>query len=357
MLKLEGVVRQFSYGKRLFGAVDFTLESGEVLAVLGKTGAGKTTFLKTIAGIDDHEGVITLDDEPIPTKTHDVIMVFDDGALFKSKTVYDNLAYPLKIRKMDKVDIAKKVMQVAEQFSLVASLKSRPNKLTLLERRRVSLARILLREAKLLLLDDFLTGLTKEDADTLFDEVTRILHTLSKGGVSVIYVTDNPKYAFGFSDKVMVLVDGDVKQIGTHSDIWHNPQTVWSAVAVDKCYNALKGTLSLENDTLNFVFSAFDKDYTLDVTALKDRISESYLSQTVLLGWHAEDTTLCDNGITMPVTFIYNDKERFVLEGEGNFDKISVYSDKKSDTVTFTPDLDKVHFFDVKENSVMKRVK
>ena len=356
MLKLEGVVKQYSYGKRLYGAVDLTVENGEILSVLGGTGSGKTTFLKTISGIDDHEGTITLDGTPPSAKTDDVIMVFDDGALFPFKTVFDNLAYPLKIRGVDKVEIAKRVVQAAEKFGLVACLKMRPKSLSAVEKRKVSLARILMRDVKLILLDDFLSDLTRKDADDLFSEATKVLYTLAKDkGTSVIFVTDNPRYAFSFGDRTMVLVGGDVKQIGTYTDIYNHPHTVWSAEAVDENYNALKGTLTAENDNLNFVFSVFGQNLSLDVTCLKDQIQEDYIGKEVLCGWHGKDVAMTEDGIKMDVNFSKRIEDKFVLEGADSFDRLKVVTDQFSDQISFLPVADKVHFFDVRENSVMKR--
>ncbi len=355
MLNLQGVVKQYSYGKRLFGAVDLTLNDGEIMSVLGGTGAGKTTFLKTICGIDSHEGEITLDGKPLISKTDDVIMVFDDGALFPMKTVFDNLAYPLKIRGVDKIEIAKRVMYVAEKLGVVACLKMRPRQLTSVERRKVSLGRILVRKAKLILLDNFLEGIPVREADMLFDEVSRILYDLAKNGTSVIYVTDKPRYAFSIADKTMVLVDGDVKDCGTYFDMWHNPDTLWSAQAVDEDYNAIKGTLSVENDTLTFVCDVFRQTVHLDVTCQKDNVSADYFGKTVYMGWHPGDVIQGERGLVISVKFARNVGDRFTLEGWDDLDRVTVLADSKMDEVSFMPDAEKVRFFDVNENSIMRR--
>jgi ABC-type sugar transport system ATPase subunit len=356
MLHLESVVKQYSYGKRLFGAVDLTLREGEVLSVLGGEGSGKTTLLKTIAGLEEHEGNITLDGVELKSKTDDVIMVFDDGALFPFKTVFDNLAYPLKIRGVDKVEIAKRVVFAAESFGVSACLGQRARTLTPLERRKVSLARILMRKAKLILIDDFLKGMPQEETDHLFDTVTRVLYSLAGEGAVVIYTTSSPRYAYSFGDRTMVLVDGDVKQIGTFGDTWSNPDTVWSAQAVDNRYNVIRGALSLENDKLNFDFCVFDTNYTIDVTCLKDRIAEDYIGKDVIMGWHGSEIIFTADGIKMPVSFVAKDKGYFVLEGVSGLDCFKVYSKDDKDEVVFLPDLKGVTFFDVKENSIMKRI-
>ena len=380
MLKLEGVVKQYSYGNRLFGAVDMTLEKGEILAVLGLEGSGKTTFLKTVAGIDEYEGKITLDGNEIKGRTDDVIMVFDDGALFPSKTVFDNLAYPLKIRGVHKVEIAEKVMKVADKFGLFAILKTRAKCLTLAEKRRVSLARILMREAKLILIDDFLSDLPTSEADALFDEVTRVLFDLAKeNGTTVIFATDNPRYAFAFGDKTMVLVGGEIKQIGTHKDMWQTPTTVWSAKAVDPCFNTIKGTLSFENDRLTFVSSPLNQTFSLDedgkvvwqdadlyktisidVTEMKDDILPDFIGKEILLGWHGNEFIFTDDGIPLNITFVKKQGDKIVIVGDYDYEEIKVVVDntfdyKNTTRIEVLPELANLLFFTITENSIMKR--
>lgn len=379
MLKLEGVAKQYSYGKRLFGALDMTLENGEILSILGLEGSGKTTFLKTVAGIEEYEGKITLDGGVIKGRTDDIIMVFDDCALFPTKTVFDNLAYPLKIRGVNKVEIAEKVMQVADKFGLFAVLKTRARSLTILEKRKVSLARILMREAKLVLIDDFLKDLPTIDANTLFDEVTRVLYDLAKNhGTTVIFATDNPRYALDFSDKTMVLVDGTIKQIGTFADMWSQPTTVWSAKAVDDTFNTIKGTLNCENDRLTFVSTPLNATFsldennevkwqdadlykvlTLDVTSRRDDIIEAYIGKDILIGWHGEDYEISDDGIPLDITFQRNKDGKIVLEGDYDYEEIKVVDPtgnmKTTEKISVLPKLDKLHFFTVTENSILKR--
>ena len=380
MLKLEGVAKQYSYGKRLFGAVDMSLNDGDVLSILGLEGSGKTTFLKIIAGIEEFEGKITLDGKEIKVRTDDVIMVFDDGALFANKTVFDNLAYPLKIRGLHKVEIAEKVMQVADKFGLFATLKTRAKKLTLLEKRKVSLARILMREARLILIDDYLRDLPTAEADLLFEEVSRILFDLTQNdGTTVIFATDNPKYAFGFGDKTMVLVDGCIKQIGTHQYIHDEPTTVWSAKAVDECFNIAKGVLSYENGRLTFVSTPLNqtfslgennkvqwqdadlyKPFDLDLTSRMDEIIEDFIGSEIIIGWHGTDFELRENGIPLHVTFKKNIENKIALYGDYDYEEIKVVLDdtaenRKIREIAILPKVEKLHFFTLQEDSIMKR--
>ena len=378
MLKLEGVTKQYSYGARLFGTLDMTINDGEILSILGQNSSGKTTLLKTIAGIEEYEGKITLDGKTICAKNQDIIMVFDDGALFKNKTVFDNLAYPLKIRGVNKVEIAEKVMQVAEKFGLFSVLKTRAKNLTLVEKRKTSLARILLRNARLILLDDFLKDLPTKEADFLFDEVSRVLYDLaSNQGTTVIFATDNPRFALGFGDKTMVLVDGSVKEIGTHKDMWDAPSTVWSAKAVDETFNTLKGTLNYENGRLTFVSSPLNAVFSLDennqvqwqeadlykiisidVTARKDEIIADFFGKEILVGWHGNDYVFAEDGLPLDIIFVKKIGDKTVLEGDYDYEEIKVVVDstfdKNTKHISILPSVDKMHFFTVTENSILK---
>ena len=148
----------------------------------------------------------------------------------------------------------------------------------------------------------------------------------------------------------------DIKEIGTYQDTWSSPDTLWSAQAVDKCYNAVRGVLNLENDKLNFDFCLFDANHTMDATCLKDKIAEDYIGKDVIMGWHGSDVVFAEDGIKMPVSFVSKDKELFVLEGVSGLDSIRVYSEDDKEEVSFLPIISKVTFFDVKENSIMKNL-
>ena len=271
-------------------------------------------------------------------------------------------------------------MKVADKFGLFAILKTRAKCLTLAEKRRVSLTRILMREAKLILIDDFLSDLPTSEADALFDEVTRVLFDLAKeNGTTVIFATDNPRYAFAFGDKTMVLVGGEIKQIGTHKDMWQTPTTVWSAKAVDPCFNTIKGTLSFENDRLTFVSSPLNQTFSLDedgkvvwqdadlyktisidVTEMKDDILPDFIGKEILLGWHGNEFIFTDDGIPLNITFVKKQGDKIVIVGDYDYEEIKVVVDntfdyKNTTRIEVLPELANLLFFTITENSIMKR--
>lgn len=350
MLELNGVTKQYLYGARLFGALDLTVEDGETLVVLGGEKSGKTTFLKTVAGIEKCEGEILLDGMPIKTKTNDVIMLFDDGAVFKNKTVFDNLAYPLSIRKMDKKEIANRVISAAEMLGIGACLTMRARKLTPLEKRKMSVCRLFLRDAKLLLIDDLTAGLPAKEARELFEDVLRLVRT-ARNNSTVIIATSEPSEAIAVGGRILVLTDGEVKQIGTAKELWAEPQTIWSAQAVDRDYNFIKCTLSDENGTLNLVFGNEGARYELDVTELKSRILPAYIGREVLVGFHPSDVS--DGGMTEKVVGAKGTERGFVLETESG---VKIASTENKSIVSYSPSVSSITLYDAAtENSIMRK--
>lgn len=163
MIKLDGVSKQYIYGARVFAPVDMTINDGEIVALLGDELSGKTTFLKVVAGVTDSEGKVLFDGEPLAKKPDDVIMIFDDLALFANRSCYYNLAYPLKIRGANKDEIDKRVKAAAEKVGITASLYFKARKLDSIDKKRLAIARLFLRDFKVALVDDITRGLKKEE--------------------------------------------------------------------------------------------------------------------------------------------------------------------------------------------------
>lgn len=282
MLVLGGVTKQYLYGKRLFGVLDEVISDGEIVSIYGEEGSGKTTFLKVLAGLEEYEGEITLDGKKISAKTNDVVMAFDDCAVFELKTVYGNLAYPLKIRKTKNEVVKERVISVAKEFSIDGILKKRGLSLTKEERTKLSVARLFLRPAKLLLVDEPRTGLD----DGTYRTMQAKLREVAKGGTSVLYATTERERALD-ADRIVVLVDGDVKQIGTYDELRSRPTSVWSAQVADKNYNVEKATLTREYERLNLVIHG-KEEITIDFTSRLDEIVDGFEGRTLWCGWHSD---------------------------------------------------------------------
>jgi hypothetical protein len=164
------------------------------------------------------------------------------------------------------------------------------------------------------------------------------------------------KYLEEFFPQMCNVLDAACNDPSATESITYTDVEVAKGIAPSNCYNVIRGALSLENDKLNFDFCVFDTNYTIDVTCLKDRIAEDYIGKDVIMGWHGSEVVFTADGIKMPVSFVAKDKGYFVLEGVSGLDCFKVYSKDDKDEVVFLPDLKGVTFFDVKENSIMKRI-
>lgn len=354
MLRFVGVTKQYLYGARLFGALDLTVADGEIIAVYGDEGAGKTSFLKTAAGAEECEGEVLLDGKKVGGRTDDVIMVFEDGAVFKWRTAFDNLAYPLKLRGTDKVEIASRVLAAAEKTGIGGvCLDLRARSLSAAERRRMSLARLFLRDAKLLVIDEPTAGLSRKEAESLWSDVAPLLKEKAAQGVTVIYSTSSREEALSICDRLVVLHNGEVKQIASVPEILRDPENVWAAQAVDGNYNYEKCLLFDENGALNIVFRNGKR---ISAEVFRGKIAEGYVGKEVLCGWYpTKSATACGSareGFSERVVYSVADRYGRTLTTKSG---LRTRSDADAETADAYPCEDGFALFDAtNENSITK---
>lgn len=210
--------------------INFTIQPGEFFSLLGPSGCGKTTLLRIIAGFEfPDDGVVLFDDKniiPLPPNKRHSNTVFQTYALFPHLSVYDNIAFPLKLRKLPKDEIDKKVKQYVHLVQLDQHIYKKPNQLSGGQKQRVAIARALINEPKVLLLDEPLSALdAKLRANLLLD--LDALH--DKIGITFIYVTHDQSEALAVSDRIAVMNSGHVLQVGTPFEIYENPATQFVA--------------------------------------------------------------------------------------------------------------------------------
>ncbi len=229
LLKLDGIRKEFNG----FVAVDdlnLAIEQGEFLCFLGPSGCGKTTTLRMIAGLETpSSGEIYLDGRKVNDLTPQqrrVGLVFQNYALFWHMSVYDNLAFGLRIRKARAGEIDKRVKAVAEQFELGPLLGTKATRLDLSAMQRVSVARTLLTDPHLLLLDEPLNNIRPGLRETLRVELKRIQRELNR---TMIYVTHDQEEALTLGDRILVMNEGRVEQLGTPRQIYLHPKTLFVA--------------------------------------------------------------------------------------------------------------------------------
>ncbi|TPJ62185.1 ABC transporter ATP-binding protein [Mesorhizobium sp. B2-7-1] len=234
-----------AYGK--FVAVrDFSLSirKGSFVTLLGPSGCGKTTILRSIAGlVDISAGQIMIGDrrvDDVPIYKRNIGLVFQSYALFPHKTVFDNVAFGLKYRNVAKPEIKRKVGQALDMVRLPGSEKKLPSQLSGGQQQRIALARAIVFEPQVLLLDEPLSALDANMREEMRVEIKKIQ---KETGITAIFVTHDQEEALSMSDRIVVMNAGSAEQIGTPEEVYERPATAFVANFLGKA-NMLSGTVS-----------------------------------------------------------------------------------------------------------------
>ncbi len=251
-LTLTGIQKQFPGG--VVAVADFNLEAvrGEFVSFLGPSGCGKTTTLRMIAGFErPTAGTIVVDGTDITYQApnqRNVGMVFQSYALFPNMNVADNIGFGLKVRKRPKAEIARKVAELIEMMHLDGRADRFPWQMSGGQQQRVALARALAIEPQVLLLDEPLSALDAKIRIVLRSEIRSIQRQL---GITTVYVTHDQEEALSLSDRVVVMSDGHVEQIGTPSEIYNFPSTAFVASFVGTLNLVNAGVIDVESGRLS----------------------------------------------------------------------------------------------------------
>ncbi|HDZ35740.1 MAG TPA: ABC transporter ATP-binding protein [Thermococcus sp.] len=233
-VKLENIVKTFGETVALKG-IDLHIKAGELFTLLGPSGCGKSTTLRIIAGLDfPDSGTIYFGDQEVtylPSSKRGAVLVFQNYALWPHMTVFDNVAYGLKLRKLPKDEIKKKVEWALELIKLEGFADRYPTQLSGGQQQRVAIARALVVEPKVLLLDEPLSNLDAKLRLEMRSEIRRIQREL---GITVIYVTHDQEEAMAISDRIAVMNVGTVEQVGTPKEIYETPKTEFVASFMGK---------------------------------------------------------------------------------------------------------------------------
>lgn len=234
--------------------VSLDIADGEFLVLVGPSGCGKSTLLRLIAGLEDvTEGEIYIDDRnvnDVPPKDRDVAMVFQNYALYPHMTVYDNMAFGLRMRKVPRDEIDRRVRQAAETLGLTHLLKRRPAQLSGGQRQRVALGRAIVRDPKVFLMDEPLSNLDAQLRVQMRTELARLHQRL---GTTTIYVTHDQVEAMTLGDRIAVLRDGKLQQVATPHEIYARPANVFVASFIGSPpMNFVRGQVESRDDGVWF---------------------------------------------------------------------------------------------------------
>lgn len=344
------------YGKvTAISRLNLEVENRKITVLLGPTAAGKTTTLRCIAGLEKPQaGDIFIDGERIndlPPKDRDVAFVFQNFSLYPRYTVFENIASPLRIRNISKDDIDKNVKRVAHMLHIEHLLERKPIFISGGEMQRVAIARALVRNPRVFLLDEPLTNL---DAKIREETRTELKRLQNETGATFFYATPDQIDALSIGDRIVIINEGHVIQIGSPYEIYHQPANLFVADFVG-------------SPAMNFFPALYSENGCIDVgpNLMKIQLSKEKIekcrqtltSQEIIIGIRPEDITISleknEQSFLAQVELIEPLGVSQILQLKLNFLSIRVRSEKNvnialNSSVYFTIKETKIHVFDKK---------
>lgn len=356
-LSLKHIYKRYS--KDVTAVKDFNLEieDKEFIVFVGPSGCGKSTTLRMVAGLEEiSEGELYIDGQlvnDLAPKDRDVAMVFQNYALYPHMTVYDNIAFGLKLRKIPKDEINKKVRDAAKILDIEHLLDRKPKALSGGQRQRVAMGRAMVREAKVFLLDEPLSNLDAKLRNQMRIEIAKLHQNLQ---TTFIYVTHDQVEAMTLGSKIVVMKDGIIQQVDTPTEIYNHPANMFVAGFIGSPQmNFLYGDVKEENGSI--IVEVFGQKNALD----KDKVHKikacNYIEKQAILGIRPEDIKIVTeqegnrsyivNGI---IEVVENLGAEVLLHIKANDRAFTIKTAKHQgevigDNIKFAIDLDKVHLF------------
>ncbi len=342
--------------------VNLEIKDKEFVVLVGPSGCGKSTTLRMIAGLEEiSSGEIYIDGKfvnNVPPKDRDIAMVFQNYALYPHMSVYDNMAFGLKLRKFAKAEIKQRVHEAANILGIKELLNRKPKALSGGQRQRVAVGRAIVRHPKVFLFDEPLSNL---DAKLRVQMRTEISKLHEKLGVTMIYVTHDQTEAMTMGDKIVVMKDGIIHQIDTPLNLYNHPENKFVAGFIGSpAMNFIDGSLHCE-DGITFVSD--QKSVSFKIPEQYQNALQKYINKKVTLGIRPEDIHDKEGTgkaavksfleVVEPMgneIFIYFSLDRIQFVGRIPADRIP----QTGAAVTLYFNRDKLHFFDFESGAVIR---
>lgn len=365
-LSLQHITKRYPNG---FEAVkDFNLEIAdkEFIIFVGPSGCGKSTTLRMIAGLEEiSDGTLKIDDKvvnDVEPKDRDIAMVFQNYALYPHMTVYDNMAFGLKLRKVPKDQIDKQVKEAAKILDLEKLLDRKPKALSGGQRQRVAMGRAIVRDPKVFLMDEPLSNLDAKLRVQMRTEISKLHERL---GATIIYVTHDQTEAMTLGTRIVVMKDGVVQQVDTPQNLYNAPGNLFVAGFIGSPQmNFLDAKVKVNGNDVTLTVGKYNMK--LPASKAKAVIDGGYDGKTVVMGIRPENVhdsqmfieTSKDSVVECKINvyellgaevYLYFDCEGFPMTA-----RVDPRTTARSgDTVKFALDMEKVHLFD-KETEITK---
>jgi multiple sugar transport system ATP-binding protein len=287
---LDDVTKVYGTGPPAVSDLNLDIADGEFIVLVGPSGCGKTTALRMVAGLEGiTEGTIRIGDKvvnSVPPKERDIAMVFQNYALYPHMSVYDNMAFGLKLRKLPKDEIDRRVRQAASILGLDEFLERKPKALSGGQRQRVAMGRAIVREPKAFLMDEPLSNLDAKLRVQMRSEIARIQHELK---VTTIYVTHDQIEAMTMGDRVAVIRKGLLQQVDTPQYLYDHPNNLFVAGFIGSpAMNMVEATLSSSDGGGTVEFGGVKLAVPPEVFAERPEL-RAYQGEPVIVGIRPED--------------------------------------------------------------------
>ncbi len=286
----ESVSKVYGDGTRAVDRLDLEIADGEFMVLVGPSGCGKTTALRMVAGLEEiTDGVVRIGDRVVndlSPKSRDIAMVFQSYALYPHLSVYDNIAFPLKIAKVSKSEIRRRVGEAARILDLQPHLKRKPRALSGGQRQRVAMGRAIVREPQAFLMDEPLSNLDAKLRVQMRADIKKLQSDL---GVTTIYVTHDQVEAMTMGDRVAVMRKGELQQVAPPQELYDNPVNMFVAGFIGSpAMNMLEARIERRDGSLAAVLGETLLPLGGETLARKPGLA-AYAGQDVVLGIRPED--------------------------------------------------------------------
>jgi multiple sugar transport system ATP-binding protein len=295
-VELKGIGKVYDGGVRAVDNANITVNDREFLVLVGPSGCGKTTTLRMVAGLEDiTEGELYIDGKlvnDVPPKDRDIAMVFQNYALYPHMSVYDNMAFGLKIRKYPKAEIQSRVKEAAQILDIEELLDRKPKALSGGQRQRVAVGRAIVRKPKVFLFDEPLSNLDAKLRVQMRAEISGLHNRLQ---ATMIYVTHDQVEAMTMADKIVVLKNGVIQQIGSPLELYNHPVNRFVAGFIGSPpMNFMTVTIKEEGGKL----VADEGANHFELAGANTELIKPYVGKEVIFGVRPEDLIYQEKGAT-----------------------------------------------------------
>ena len=364
-LQLKNIKKTYSNGITAVNDFNLDIADKEFIIFVGPSGCGKSTTLRMIAGLEEiSEGELYIGDKlmnDVAPKDRDIAMVFQNYALYPHMTVYDNMAFGLKLRKTPKAEIEKRVKEAARILEIEHLLDRKPKALSGGQRQRVAMGRAIVRNPKVFLMDEPLSNLDAKLRVQMRIEIAKLHQRL---GTTIIYVTHDQTEAMTLGTRIVVMKDGVIQQVDTPQNLYEKPQNLFVAGFMGSPQmNFLDAVVRINGTAVTLEVAG--QSIPLPPAKAKKLIDGGYNGKTVVMGIRPEDvydsemfieTAKCVFSSTIKVyellgaeVFLYFDLGEFPMTA-----RVDPRSNARpGDTVRFAFDVEKIHVFDKETEQVI----